>query len=252
MLPPELEPLVAADRRASLGSDTERQAIYARVLDELGMPPPGSGGAAPPVAGGGTASGGAKALLIVALVTGGGIAGYFALRGTGEAAVSRRAEVTAPAAVTLDPPSRDLTLQSRAPRITVAPPDSSPATGQPPAPQSQDPNRAKKADDRTPSQSATTTPRRVPTAEEVLIEEAWSAHARNEPTAASALLVEHEEQYPHGRLAEERDALRVLVLAEARRLSEARERAASFEAAYPRSIHLAAIQDALRNVGEEP
>jgi outer membrane protein assembly factor BamD (BamD/ComL family) len=91
-----------------------------------------------------------------------------------------------------------------------------------------------------------------PPAEFVLIEAAWSALDHGDSAAALAALRRHLHHYPTGRLAEERDALRVLALARSGRTAEARERADSFRAEHPRSIHLAAIQAALRKAGGEP
>ena len=62
------------------------------------------------------------------------------------------------------------------------------------------------------------------------------AYARAEYAAALALLVEHSRRFPVGRLAEERDALRVRALVASGRTIEARRAADAFDKRFPRSV----------------
>jgi hypothetical protein len=82
-----------------------------------------------------------------------------------------------------------------------------------------------------------------------VLEPARAAVARADVTAAMAAIAEHERRFPNGQLTEEREALRVLALAGARRSEEARHAAATFRKRFPRSMLLARMNDAL---GEGP
>jgi hypothetical protein len=78
------------------------------------------------------------------------------------------------------------------------------------------------------------------------IDAAREALAHRRPADALTAIEEHDAKYPHGRLAEERDALRVQALVLVGKTDAAHERAASFYRAYPDSIFRAAIEQALR------
>jgi hypothetical protein len=81
-------------------------------------------------------------------------------------------------------------------------------------------------------------------AEMHLLRRAEGAYVRGDQRATLALLSEHAQRFPHGRLAEERDALRVQALAECGRAEEARRAAATFAERYPRSVLLAHVETA--------
>jgi hypothetical protein len=77
-----------------------------------------------------------------------------------------------------------------------------------------------------------------------LLRRAEAAYVRGDQRATLALVSEHAQRFPHGRLAEERDALRVQALAESGRSEDARRAAAAFAARYPRSVLLSQMESA--------
>ncbi len=76
------------------------------------------------------------------------------------------------------------------------------------------------------------------TAELELLQRAHAAYTRRIFPAALALIAEHARRFPHGRLAEEREALRVRSLAGAGRAEEAHRAAVAFAVQFPRSVLL--------------
>lgn len=71
-----------------------------------------------------------------------------------------------------------------------------------------------------------------------LLQHAHDAYTRREFPAALALLAAHARRFPSGRLAEQREAMRVRSLAGAGRGQEARRAAAAFAVRFPRSVLL--------------
>jgi hypothetical protein len=76
-----------------------------------------------------------------------------------------------------------------------------------------------------------------------LLDRARRANARGDYASVLALAAEHERRYPHGRLTEEREVLRVKALVGLGRRAEARQAAARFRRQFPRSVLLPTIQD---------
>jgi hypothetical protein len=74
-----------------------------------------------------------------------------------------------------------------------------------------------------------------------LLRQARAAVARQDFAAALPPIAEHAHRFKDGRLAEEREALRVKALAGLGRTAEARRAAAAFEARFPRSVLLPAV-----------
>ena len=70
------------------------------------------------------------------------------------------------------------------------------------------------------------------------------ALARGSAADALAALEVHAREFPDGRLAEERDALRIHALASSGRREEAATRARAFRATYPSSIFLPVVDRA--------
>ena len=79
-------------------------------------------------------------------------------------------------------------------------------------------------------------------AELELLRRAHAAYASQEYTGALLVLAEHAHRFPSGRLAEEREALRVRSLADLGRKDEARRAAANFASRFPRSVLLSQIR----------
>ncbi|HSS39055.1 MAG TPA: hypothetical protein VLT58_09825, partial [Polyangia bacterium] len=75
-----------------------------------------------------------------------------------------------------------------------------------------------------------------------LLRRAEAAYVRGDQRATLTLVSEHAQRFPHGRLAEERDALRVQALAECGWPEAARRAATAFAARYPRSVLLPQMQ----------
>jgi hypothetical protein len=96
--------------------------------------------------------------------------------------------------------------------------------------------------------------RRAPTQAEEYTEElrllqpAREAIARDDFVAALAATAAHGHRFPRGRLAEEREALRIVALAGARRGSEARAAARSFHDRFPHSLLQRRVEDAVRDL----
>jgi hypothetical protein len=82
------------------------------------------------------------------------------------------------------------------------------------------------------------TPQESYAAELELLQRAQAAYAGGNFAGALLLVAEHHRRFPDGRLAEEREALRVRSLADAGRTDEAARAAASFAERFPRSVLL--------------
>jgi hypothetical protein len=91
-------------------------------------------------------------------------------------------------------------------------------------------------------------PGRVVTAQESyaaelrLLHRAQVAYAGEDFSAALLLVAEHGRRFPNGRLAEEREALRLRSLAGSGRTEDARRASAAFAARFPRSVLLPRLQ----------
>ena len=85
--------------------------------------------------------------------------------------------------------------------------------------------------------------------EQRLLARARGALGRGELEAATQELDRHARLFPNGSLKEEREALRIVTLAQQGNLTAARERAARFRRAYPRSIQMSTVDGA---VAERP
>lgn len=71
-----------------------------------------------------------------------------------------------------------------------------------------------------------------------LLQRAQAAFVGKDVAGALVVLAEHARRFPNGRLAEEREAIRVQSLASAGRVDEARRAADAFAARFPRSVLL--------------
>jgi hypothetical protein len=81
-----------------------------------------------------------------------------------------------------------------------------------------------------------------------LLQRAQTAFAQHDCPRALMLLAEHGRRFPHSRLAEERDALRVRSLGCAGHRQEAQRAAAEFAARFPRSVLLSRPGDGERTL----
>jgi TolA-binding protein len=76
-----------------------------------------------------------------------------------------------------------------------------------------------------------------------LLQRAQAAYAERDLAGALALAAEHGRRFPNGRLAEEREALRVRSLAAAGRGTDARRAVAAFARRFPHSVLLPRLQE---------
>jgi len=90
------------------------------------------------------------------------------------------------------------------------------------------------------------TPQESYAAELALLQRAQSEYAGQDFPDALVLVAEHARRFPRGRLAEEREALRVRSLAGASRGQEARHALAAFARRFPHSVLLPRLQEAAR------
>lgn len=83
-------------------------------------------------------------------------------------------------------------------------------------------------------------------AELALLQRAQAAYARRDFLAALELISEHARGFPAGRLAEEREVLRVRALAASGRVDEARRAVSLFAERFPRSVVLPRLAEAVQ------
>jgi hypothetical protein len=81
--------------------------------------------------------------------------------------------------------------------------------------------------------------------ERALLDIARADAAQGEPARVLAVVEQHRQRFPHGRLAEEREALAIRALLSLGRRQDAETRARAFRAAYPNSFLTAVIDSAL-------
>jgi hypothetical protein len=91
-----------------------------------------------------------------------------------------------------------------------------------------------------------TSPQESYAAELDLLQRAQTAYAGREFSRALALVAEHGRRFPNGRLAEEREALRVRSLTGSGRADESSRAAASFADRFPRSVMLPRLRREFR------
>lgn len=151
------------------------------------------------------------------LIAGGAVGAVAALREYRRPAAGRAPEIQ-PVAPTAAPSHRGVRTLSAAPEVPVAP--AAPVAARPT-------REAARAD--------------LVRAELHLMQRAHAAYKRTDYPAALALLAIHARKFPHGSLAEQREALRVRSLGGAGRTDEARRATAAFAARFPRSVLLSRL-----------
>lgn len=173
------------------------------------------------------------------------------------------------------PPARAV-LQKRAPTPlarVVAPPaaaeelePSAPTPAPPPAPENPAPTvnpprklpepLAKRATARKRPQPGSARPpsaasTRSAVVERNLLERARTALSRGKPASALQALRQHQQQYPRGTLAEERQALMVVALASVGQGARARAAARRFKKRHPQSLLLPLVEDAAKRSSKQ-
>ena len=231
---PEIEALFAAERELSSESGELRNRVIQRARETMQRASAGqilSYLPTPRKVGIGVAV--AAAVLLPALCAAAFFAGYQAR--SGSAAVPAKLLTTAPSVVL---------PQAPAPSIIVALIPVEPST-HPLAryPEAQHARLRPTASN--PTGSNRTIDVEAYSLELQVLQPARLAVARQDFTAALNTIAEHQRQFPSGRLAEEREALRVKALLGLGRLAEARRAGAAFHAHFPRSVMLGRIDEML-------
>ena len=129
--------------------------------------------------------------------------------------------------------------RSAAPAVTEPGPGLTASAAEPPPPALEAPSPALAPPPARPSSAHRAAPAAdLLPAELALLQRARNAYVGRRFPEALALLAEHARRFPRGRLAEEREALRVRSLVASGRSEEARRAAAAFAVRFPRSILL--------------
>jgi hypothetical protein len=220
-LSPTARALVGAERSRPDFAGAPADAVMARLSATLAL-----GGAAVAVSSSAKAIGAAKSALLPKVVVaavaasvggvGAGVPVYVAMARSNRALEHRVQELES-----RPPPAPPL---PEAPRVEAAPP--------PPPALKPGPHRRTAAPDSLQAENA-------------LIDRARTALLRKDASAALTALEEHEHAYARGRLAEERDAIKVQVLVQLHRREDAIAAAEVFRRKYPHSMALPGIQAAI-------
>jgi hypothetical protein len=104
---------------------------------------------------------------------------------------------------------------------------------------------ASTTDEHSGTPSASHRPGRAAVEELRLLDRARQSDARADYAGVLSVAAEHERRYPNGRLAEEREVLRVRALVGLGRGGEARQTASRFRQQFPRSVLLRKVDDML-------
>lgn len=243
---PLLESLYAAERMAPGPDDATRARLSARLEASLGAPL----GALPrrpgpvSVASGGAAGGWGGVLLVVAAFVGAGIVAV------GAGFLVSRARTHAPARRLAAAP----VTKAPVPRVAVPSPAPAPSPAAHPQPATDLPKA--QVPESAPHANAARATRRPATSslagEEALIDRAHRALDRGRPEQALGALDAHRARYPNGRLAEEREALRVLALCREGRAAAARRVGSRFARRYPESLFRPMVERALATLPSAP
>jgi hypothetical protein len=243
-LPEQLRELLRSEREAEAVSPALRARLASRLTTSLGVSVPHDPRAleASPTNGLGNNVGSSalhwlsqKPIVAALLFTAGASLG--SLGTLGVQSLRSRAPVTVPAPVTSPPPAAAATNAPPA----AASPSAEPASNAGAAPLPAARERAAASRDHT-TGNATLTDLR---AEQLLVDQARSALARDRALDALVALQTHLRRFPAGQLAEERASLYVVALARAGRRAEAERAARQFRIRYPSSLFRAMVDQAL-------
>lgn len=175
-----------------------------------------------------------SAVALLTLLAGGAAAVQMMRRSELRAAVEKR-HTPAVSAGAVNPTARVLALQSSA-----RPEPANVATTAPASPS---------VAERSAARSAVSAERHSnATAELDLLSRARQSDARAEYASVLATVAEHERSYPAGRLAEEREVLRIKALVGLGRANEARQFGAKFRRQFPRSVLLQRVDGMLASL----
>jgi hypothetical protein len=234
--------LLAAERARSEATGDAAERILARLATSIAALPPGSDGS-PPRSGGGPSGAsspspgaGLRGAKLLSVVIGAFAAGAFA-GALGHSQLTRGGAVVQRAApivvVNVAPHAASATSATSAARSAPTVAQDLPPSSGPPASSRVEPRAAA---------GSTASDKDVALSRErSWLEQARMAIARASWSDALAALDGHAREFPAGRMAEEREALAVHVLAEQGRIDEARARARSFRERHPSSVFLPVV-----------
>jgi len=247
-LPLELRELIDAERAAPVSAS--RAAVRSRLAASVGGAPLGH-------AAGASLAGGAKVLAILALVVGAGTVATLTQQASPVTSQEARlpAVPRAPVSVSVArpaepaPPILATHAEIAAPTRTRPSPRVRASLETPPSPFEEAVVAGPEAVSVPPVDAARTAVAdrsqiAIVASEAKLLHRAWDARG-NDPAQALALVIEDERLHPDGALAEERDALRISVLAKLDRLEDARVAATRFFVRHPDSVHRAMIETSI-------
>jgi hypothetical protein len=235
--------LLEAERgNVSAPVDAEARA-WGRLAAALVLPPdgggsgPGGGGAPataaapPPVAATGVAWKVGSGLYALGVLS--GVLGSIAvMSATGPAAPSRPAPAASSATAAAQV-ERDTDAPATIAELTTTADASKGPAAHPPAPA---------------RPSGAPTPENTLLGERVVLDRARAALGRGDGSLALAETDAHAHRYPQGLMAEEREAIAIQALLLVARYDDARQREASFEQKYPRSMLLQAVRASVQSI----
>jgi hypothetical protein len=234
-LTPEARALVDMARFADQPTGADRQRVRAALFAKLALPAAASGPTAGAGPGGATGASLVSGKMLVTLAILGALgagAAWWATRPAQPSAAPERVPALAPAASAAE--------TTAATETTAAAETMSAAT----APAAEIETAPAAAADQAPRCAAS--PPAAPTstlAEELaLVPPAESALRAGDAAGALALLTEHARRFPHGQLAQEREATRIRALCALADEAGARRAAARFLRRWPRSPHAARVR----------
>jgi hypothetical protein len=248
-LPPDLLALLAAEKGAVFAPVDAKARVLGRIGGATGAVGPGGGGASggPAAQGPGPRPSG-RALpspsltTLLAFVVGVGVGGAAMHAWTGPPSSAPAAD--APRAVPID--RRPDPGEPGPPWHVVEAPPAAPASSASVAPVPE-PAAHPIAEAPTASVASVASADDL-AAERSLLDAARTALARGNGPDALAAVARHEERYPSGALAEEREAMAIQALLLVKRFDDGRARGARFHRRYPRSVLMPAIDAALASI----
>ena len=238
-VPPSLAALYASEQAARGAPEADRERIHSAVLASVGVTVTAASAAAASSAGKAgvaatatTASGGIVGKLVIVVVALGAFGGGAALLSRNDSTGAAKQSVAS------QPPSRDVATSisgsDTEPKVVIE----SPA---PPAPTSSSPSPSPSPAARAPSKDQAATPATASSESDARrLARAVALSERGDAAGALALL---DGVAGTSALAEERDALRIIVLSKLGRTDEACAAVTTFVARYPQSIHRGAVEE---------
>ncbi len=250
-LDPELRELWALEQGAYAEDTSARDAVLRRIQSAIVLAPLATGVAVATAAASGTAAAagaaGAKANLalglgwkggglVAILAFGSGVAVGEAHRTWSEPAIGsgQTAETLVPRTEIVEPPVPASVTPSPVPSLSASVPSAVPSGAS-----------------STPHAPAAAPPISDVNEERAVIDTARSALARGLASDALVATEQHAKRFPHGRLAEEREALAIQALAMAGDRNATEARVARFRRSFPSSIFRSAVDRAVSSVQEK-